>query len=57
MDATDCQLDDPPATPGSVGVVRSSLTVDPAVAEAGVQADVLPAPSMDWNCTRVVPSA
>ena len=57
IDGTDCQLDEPPATVGSVGFERSSFTVDPAVADDGVQADVLPAPSMDWNCTSVVPSA
>ena len=43
MLATFCQLSDPPDTVGAVGLVRSRRTVDPAVAEDGVQAEVLPA--------------
>ena len=56
-EATFCQARLPPLTVGPVGAVRSMRAVEPAVAEAGVQAEVLPAPSTDRNWTRVSPSA
>src|SRR6266705_3434666 len=46
----------PPDTVGSVGAVRSSLTVLPAAATAGAHADALPAASTARNWTMVVPS-
>ena len=41
---------------GSVGTVRSILTVLVAPAVAGVQAEALPAASVPRNCTSVWPS-
>ncbi len=57
IEATLCQAREPPETVGALGSVRSMRAVEPAVAEAGVQADVLPALSMLRYCTRVSPSA
>ncbi len=57
IEATLCQESEPPDTVGAVGSVRSMRAVDPAVAEEGVQALVLPAPSSERYCTRVSPSA
>ncbi len=57
MLATLCQAGEPPLAVGAVGSVRSMRAVEPAVAEEGVQADVLPAPSMLRYCTSVSPSA
>ena len=52
------QLAEPPLTlVGSVGGLRSILTVLPAVALAGAQAVALPALSRARNCTCVWPSA
>ena len=56
-EAAVAQLSDPPLTAaGSVGTVRSILTVLDAAALAGVQAEALPAASVPRNCTRVWPS-
>ena len=57
IEATFCQLSEPPETVGAVGSVRSMRAVEPAVAEAGVQAEVLPALSMLRYWTSVSPSA
>ena len=46
------QLSEPPDTVGVVGDVRSSLTVVGAV-----HAEILPAASVAWNSTTVVPAA
>src|SRR5689334_16919784 len=52
------QVAEPPLTlVGSVGGLRSSLTVLAAVALAGAQAVALPALSSARNCTSVCPSA
>ena len=56
-DATLCQLEEPPATLGAVGAVRSMRTVLPAPELAGFQAERLPAPSTVRNCSSVWPSA
>ena len=51
------QASEPPLTAaGSLGAVRSILTVLDAAAVAGVQAEALPAASVPRNCTRVWPS-
>ena len=57
IDATLCQESEPPETVGAVGIVRSMRAVEPAVADEGVQAEVLPALSRLRYCTSVSPSA
>jgi hypothetical protein len=50
-EAACCQDEEPPETVGAVGAVRSIM------AAACTQPDVLFAPSIAWNRTRVVPWA
>ena len=54
-EACDSQLSEPPLTVGALGSVRSMLTVLPAVAVAGAQAELLPALSSARNWTSVCP--